>query len=160
MTLGWTSCALDHHLSFSHLTPDVTQSGVLHVPCRSMLRCAEEHSTRCIRKAVAVSARQSRWRFASTSTKSGTSTIATKLSSRWLSDVKERLGKCITFGLSAEQKQEVGRILHTISQDWRSLVAGSEGFLTSRERCGMFRYPIAWGEQDPMVRLTGPTACF
>lgn len=74
------------------------------------------------------------------------------LSSRWLSDVKQRLGKCLTFGLQPEQTQEAGRILQEIAHDWRALVAGSEGFLTSPKRQGLYRHRVVWGEQDAMVR--------
>ncbi|CAK4034928.1 Hypothetical predicted protein [Lecanosticta acicola] len=72
------------------------------------------------------------------------------LSPRWLSDAKARIGHCITFGLQREQKAEAGRILQELSRDWRELVAGSEGFLTSRERRSMYRLPVVWGEQDLM----------
>ena len=73
------------------------------------------------------------------------------LSPRWLSDVKQRLGKCITFGLRPDQTQEAGHILQEIARDWRELVAGSEGFLTSPHRRGLFRRRVVWGEQDAMV---------
>lgn len=74
------------------------------------------------------------------------------LSPRWLSDVKQRIGHCITFGLKPAQIQEAGAILQVIARDWRELVAGSEGFLTSKERRSMYRLPVVWGEQDSMVR--------
>lgn len=73
------------------------------------------------------------------------------LNPRWLSDVKRRIGKCITFGLPPEQVQEAGRILQGIVRDWRELLAGSEGFLTDRTRVGLFRHRVVWGEQDSMV---------
>ncbi|QIX01071.1 hypothetical protein AMS68_006588 [Peltaster fructicola] len=76
-----------------------------------------------------------------------------KLSSRWLSDVKLRLGKCLTFGLDDEQKIIAGDVLSTLSRDWRELVAGSEGFLTQKHRRGLYRYPIAWAEQDPFAHI-------
>lgn len=79
---------------------------------------------------------------------------AQSLSSRWLSDVKTRIGHCITFGLNPAQKEEAGRILQELSQNWRELVAGSEGFLTSKERRSMYRLPVVWGEQDLMVRIS------
>jgi hypothetical protein len=55
------------------------------------------------------------------------------------------------FGLQPHQVEEAGKVLEEIARDWRELVAGSEGFLTSRERRGLFRYRISWGEMDVMV---------
>ncbi|KAG8630275.1 hypothetical protein KVT40_001894 [Elsinoe batatas] len=50
---------------------------------------------------------------------------------RWLSEVKTRVGKCITFGMNNQQTKEATVILESIARDWRELVAGSEGFLTA-----------------------------
>jgi hypothetical protein len=44
-----------------------------------------------------------------------------------------------------------GSIMEEIADDWRELVAGSEGYLTSPTRRGLHRWPVAWGEQDSMV---------
>lgn len=77
-----------------------------------------------------------------------------QLSPRWLSDVKTRVGACITFGLTPPQIALAGSILEEIAEDWRELVAGSEGYLTSHTRRSLHRWPVAWGEQDSMVRLT------
>lgn len=74
------------------------------------------------------------------------------LSPRWLSDVKQRTGKCITFGLKPHQTDQAGQILSEIARDWRELVAGSEGFLTGPSRRGMHRQEVVWGEMDSMVR--------
>ena len=46
---------------------------------------------------------------------------------------------------------EAAAILDEISRDWRELLAGSEGFLTSPQRRGLFRRRVIWGEQDSMV---------
>lgn len=75
---------------------------------------------------------------------------AAPLSTRWLSDVKRRIGHCITFGLKPEQTVEAGSILEEISRNWRQLVAGSEGYLTGPKRRSMFRRPVAWGDMDSM----------
>jgi len=72
------------------------------------------------------------------------------LSPRWLSDVKQRIGKCITFGLKPDQNAQAGVILREIARDWRELVAGSEGFLTGPRRRGTFRHQVVWGDQDSM----------
>lgn len=55
------------------------------------------------------------------------------------------------WGLKPPQTQEAGEILREITQDWRALLAGSEGFLTSKQRRSTFRKQVAWGEQDSMV---------
>jgi hypothetical protein len=65
---------------------------------------------------------------------------------RWLSDVKARIGKCIMFGINAEQTAEAGGILEEMNADWRELVAGSEGYLTGREWMGLCRQEVVWGE--------------
>jgi len=76
----------------------------------------------------------------------------TQLNARWLGDLKQRLGKCLTFGLQPEQTQEAGKTLEIIARDWRELLAGSEGYLTDRHRRGLFRHKVVWGESDSMVR--------
>ena len=77
--------------------------------------------------------------------------VAASLSPRWLSDVKERIGKCITFGMKQEQIFEAGQILQELARDWRNLIAGSEGFLTGKGRVGLQSQAVVWGEQDTMV---------
>ena len=74
------------------------------------------------------------------------------MSPRWLSEVKHRIGKTIMFGLKPPQVQEAGSILEAMARDWRELVAGSEGFLTSPQRRGLYRQAVVWGEMDSMVR--------
>ncbi|KAM3422051.1 hypothetical protein BST61_g2427 [Cercospora zeina] len=86
------------------------------------------------------------------STASQQSTLA-ELSPRWLSDVKQRLGVCLTWGLKPEQTQEAGEILQEIARDWRDLLAGREGFLTSKQRRSTFRQQVVWGEQDSMAKV-------
>ncbi|KAF2144410.1 uncharacterized protein K452DRAFT_266212 [Aplosporella prunicola CBS 121167] len=73
------------------------------------------------------------------------------LNPRWLSDLKARIGKCIMFGLKPAQVQRAGAILLEMSRDWRELVAGSEGFLTTKGWRGLYRQGVVWGE---MVRST------
>lgn len=74
----------------------------------------------------------------------------TTVSPRWLSDTKARIGKCITFGMSPSLVDSAGKILQVLGTDWRNLVAGSEGYLTDKERAGLHRQAIVWGEQDSM----------
>lgn len=54
------------------------------------------------------------------------------------------------FGLQPEQTREAGSIVQEIAADWRELIAGSEGFLTSKDRRGLYRQEVVWGEMDSM----------
>ncbi|EEP75766.1 conserved hypothetical protein [Uncinocarpus reesii 1704] len=76
-----------------------------------------------------------------------------KADSKWLSTTKDRLGKCMQFGLQPEQVRVAGNILQELARDWRELVAGSEGFLTGEDRLGLFRHNVVWGEMDVMQTL-------
>lgn len=87
------------------------------------------------------------------STTPNASAATAQLSPRWLSDLKTRIGVCLAFGLTPAQIAVAGSILQEVARDWRELVAGSEGYLTSPSRRGLHRWPVAWGEQDSMVRL-------
>ena len=73
----------------------------------------------------------------------------TPLPPRWLPITKARIGRCITFGLTREQKAEAGLLSGELAQDWRQLLAGSEGFVVGG---GLLRRRIEWGEMDSMVR--------
>ncbi|KAJ6064863.1 hypothetical protein N7444_000516 [Penicillium canescens] len=53
---------------------------------------------------------------------------------RWLTMIKRRIGKCMMFGLRPDQINEGGQILQQLANDWRELLAGSEGFLTDKKR--------------------------
>lgn len=118
--------------------------GMVHLaPKRAMIA----HDSVALRQCIAS-------RFRSTRAGESTTEAATaSLSPRWLSEVKQRVGKCILFGLKPHQTDHAGHILQEIARDWRELVAGSEGFLTSKDRRGMFRQEVVWGEMDSMVRL-------
>lgn len=77
---------------------------------------------------------------------------------RWLTSLRPRLGKCISFGLTPPQTHEAGSVLQEVSRDWRELLAGSEGFLTSKEYRGLYRQEVVWGEMVsgvPYVRGIG-----
>lgn len=84
-------------------------------------------------------------RFQSTASTSD-APVTASLSPRWLSDLKTRIGRCIMFGLTAEQTREAGTILREMGDNWRELVAGSEGFLTGKGRWGLYRREVIWGE--------------
>ncbi|KAI9742814.1 MAG: hypothetical protein M1818_003543 [Claussenomyces sp. TS43310] len=79
------------------------------------------------------------------------------LPSRWLSDLKQRIGKCITFGLNPGQIGKAGQILDTVAKDWKELSAGSEGFLTGVGRAGLVNQRVVWGEMDCMGHVNNVT---
>ncbi|KAI0552576.1 thioesterase-like superfamily-domain-containing protein [Xylaria curta] len=66
---------------------------------------------------------------------------------RWVSDVRARIGKCISFGCDAAQIQRAAGILGILAREWRVLSAGSEGFLTGGRR-GLENQQVVWGEMD------------
>lgn len=71
---------------------------------------------------------------------------------RWLSEVKQRIGKCITFGLTSKYLDEAGAILQQLASDWTELVVGSEGYLTAPGRVGLDKQAVVWGEMVPSLR--------
>ena len=74
---------------------------------------------------------------------SGNAKVALSLPTRWLTDLRRRIGKCILYGLEKEQVDEAANILKVVARDWRELVVGSEGFLT---RAGFEGRDVVWGE--------------
>ncbi|KAI0525524.1 thioesterase-like superfamily-domain-containing protein [Xylaria bambusicola] len=66
---------------------------------------------------------------------------------RWVSDVRARVGKCISFGCDPAQVQRAAMIMGTLAREWRILSAGSEGFLTG-SRGGLENQQVVWGEMD------------
>ena len=98
------------------------------------------------------SSRKFRRQFSCSSTRQHVDPAAATapLNPRWLSDLKSRLGKCIHFGMNASQTTRAGLILAEVSRDWKALLAGSEGYLSSPYRAGMNSVPINWGDQDTM----------
>ncbi|KAI2602452.1 thioesterase-like superfamily-domain-containing protein [Hypoxylon sp. NC1633] len=67
--------------------------------------------------------------------------------SKWHSDLKTRLGKCILFGCSKEQARRAAGVLRVLATEWRELAAGAEGFLTGGRR-GLESQQVVWGEMD------------
>jgi hypothetical protein len=55
------------------------------------------------------------------------------------------------FGMKPDQVDEAGQIAQELARDWRTLIAGSEGFLTGKGRVGLQSQAVVWGEQDAMV---------
>jgi acyl-CoA thioesterase FadM len=70
---------------------------------------------------------------------------------RFLSDTKSRIGRCITFGLTSPQQfSNLSGVLTSLTRNWRRLAVGREGYNTSPERAGLSRHRIAWGDHDQM----------
>ncbi|KAH8815951.1 thioesterase-like superfamily-domain-containing protein [Xylogone sp. PMI_703] len=84
-------------------------------------------------------------------------TEPTPSQSRWLSTTKSRIGKCILWGLDQEQTRRAAAVLKILGEEWRELVAGQEGFLTSRKRAGLLRHKVVWGEMDRMAHINNVT---
>ncbi|KAK8062329.1 hypothetical protein PG997_014426 [Apiospora hydei] len=63
----------------------------------------------------------------------------------WYADLQARLGKCIIFGCSPAQVHRVAAVLGSLTREWRSLSAGSEGFL---QQGGLEGQAVVWGEMD------------
>ncbi|KAI1823188.1 thioesterase-like superfamily-domain-containing protein [Xylaria intraflava] len=66
---------------------------------------------------------------------------------RWVSDVRTRIGKCISFGCDAAQVERAAGILGVLAREWRVLTGGSEGFLPGGQR-GLENQQVVWGEMD------------
>ncbi|KAI9666292.1 MAG: hypothetical protein M1821_004227 [Bathelium mastoideum] len=106
------------------------------------------HCVRSIRPSLGLLVPNSRSRLSTTPRSGPAPTEAPN--TRWLQDLRTRLGRCIQFGLKPEQVQLAGGILKEVNQDWRELVAGSEGFLTDEDHRGLFKQEVVWGEMDSM----------
>ena len=75
-------------------------------------------------------------------TRSFSTPATTSPHTRWLSDLKARLGKCIIFGLPKEQVRRAGQAAKILGEEWRGLIAGREGYLIDSGHEGIVR----WGE--------------
>lgn len=112
--------------------------------------CAARFSFSAVRPRVGAPNGISSRRLRSTTTATTSAPATASLSPRWLSDVKQRIGKCLTFGADEQQTKKAGLVLSDVSRDWRELLAGSEGYLTDAKRRGIYRQEIVWGDQDSM----------
>lgn len=70
--------------------------------------------------------------------------------SRWIAELRARVGKCIIFGCDRQQISRAASVLGALAREWKELLAGSEGFLTGGRR-GLEAREIAWGEMDTFV---------
>ena len=82
---------------------------------------------------------------------SANASIEAAVPGRWLADLKQRVGRCMSFGLTKTQVDEAGDILKVVAKDWRELVAGSDGFLTGKGRAGFESREVEWGEMVSIV---------
>lgn len=73
------------------------------------------------------------------------------LSPRWLSELKDRVAKCLKTRPKAAQHDEIVSISSIVAKDWKELVAGSEGFLTGPERAGLESHAVAWGDMVSII---------
>lgn len=64
------------------------------------------------------------------------------------------------FGCEPKQVQALGLVLNDLSKCWRQYLVGQQGFLPFEGRMGIYRQPVAWGDQDSMVsRPWGAHCC-
>lgn len=56
--------------------------------------------------------------------------------------------------MNAEQVQQAGKICKLLGEEWKELLAGSEGFLTDEKRAGLLGHRVSWGELDTMVSVS------
>lgn len=70
---------------------------------------------------------------------------------RWLAETKARLGRLFFHGTTPAEATEAAAVLRNLTDNWRSYVAGAEGFLVNPLRRGLFRHAVAWGDMDSMV---------
>lgn len=47
-------------------------------------------------------------------------------------------------------------MLEEIALNWRGLVAGSEGFLSDKNRAGLYRQEVVWGEMVLVAQCSTP----
>ncbi|ESZ93708.1 hypothetical protein SBOR_5893 [Sclerotinia borealis F-4128] len=80
-------------------------------------------------------------------------TVEGQQNSRWLGTIKDRIGKCIMFGMSREQAQDMAKVLQVLGRDWRELIAGRYGYLVDKKRAGLSRHQVVWGEMDCMKHV-------
>ena len=67
--------------------------------------------------------------------------------------MKQRIGRCITFGLTSKQLDEAGRVLQQLASDWTELLVGREGYLTAPGRVGLEKQAVVWGEMVYDLRI-------
>ncbi|KAI1352111.1 thioesterase-like superfamily-domain-containing protein [Xylaria sp. FL0043] len=75
---------------------------------------------------------------------------------KWVSDIRERIGNCISFGCDQAQVQRAAEIIGTLAREWRVLSAGSEGFIVGRGG-GFEDQQVVWGEMDSFGHVNNTT---
>lgn len=80
------------------------------------------------------------------STASDSASLQPSIDAKSLAVLRTRVGKCIGFGLPAEQFERAGTVLRLLAMEWRGLLAGSEGFLVAKEKGGGWRRRVEWGD--------------
>ena len=60
----------------------------------------------------------------------------------FLPNAKQRLGKCISFGLNHQQIQEASKVAKILAKEWKGLLVGPMGYRADR---GLVE-SVRWGE--------------
>ncbi len=61
------------------------------------------------------------------------------------------------FGLDAPQIKTAARASRILGDEWRQIIVGSEGFLTGKNKAGLIRQGVVWGEMDSMQHVNNVT---
>jgi len=80
------------------------------------------------------------------STTSESSSPQPSINAKSLALLRTRVGKCIGFGLPAEQFERASAVLRVLATEWRGLLAGYEGFMVAKEKGGGWRRKVEWGD--------------
>ena len=68
------------------------------------------------------------------------------LSPRWLTDLRDRVKKCLSLQVGAEDATRLRERLDYLDKHWLELSVGREGFLTSYPRRGLNKHSVVWGD--------------
>lgn len=68
------------------------------------------------------------------------------LSPRWFTDLRDRIKKCLSLNIGAEDAGRLRERLDYLGKHWLELSAGCEGFLTTDRWRGLDKHSVAWGD--------------
>lgn len=71
---------------------------------------------------------------------------------RWYFQLRERIGKCIIFGLSEAQLARAVDLVAAMSAEWEKLVLHMDEYPTDHD--GLRNFTVPWGDMDSFVRET------
>ena len=90
--------------------------------------------------------------------RSSTSAAPLASNGRFLTTQKSRLGRLFFHGTNESEVKEASQILQDLSTNWRTYVAGSEGYLVDPRRRGLYRHNVSWGDMVPTLRAASSSS--